>query len=227
MAQPPVAEGAGCTSERTAADAGCEPRGIGPARRNRGVSARGKSQDWPLVGLRSGKILKLRGWVRRCPRRQGYICLPLKLCRARAEDPCGEGGKPTIRLRHSKRSVHCTAEICIHLQQQVPDQMNSREGRAAERCRSPFAAEQCDHRGYTRRYSKVSPSTFGLFRVEPFPLTRPSLPLFPPFGTGREGGANEECKSTSGIRVQPNCRGGISPPLLDARGRLHCEHSHG
>jgi hypothetical protein len=54
------------------------------------------------MGLRSENILKLRGWVRRCPRRQGYICLPLKLCRARAEDPCGEGGNPTIRLRQSK-----------------------------------------------------------------------------------------------------------------------------
>jgi hypothetical protein len=102
LAQLSVAEAGYCTSRRTAADAGCEPRGIGPARRNRGVSARGRSQDRPLVGLRSGKILMLRGWARRCPRRQGYICLPLKLCRARAEDPCGEGGNPTIRLRQSK-----------------------------------------------------------------------------------------------------------------------------
>ena len=102
LAQLPVAGAGCCTSERTAADAGCEPRGTGPARRNRDVSARGKSQDWPLVGLRSGKILKLRGWVRRCPRRQGYICLRLKLRRARAEDPCGEGSNLTIRLRQSE-----------------------------------------------------------------------------------------------------------------------------
>src|SRR6266404_7834376 len=79
------------------------PRGAGLARGEVGRQRPRKSLDWPLMGLRSGKILKLRVWVRRCPRRQGYICLPLKLCRARAEDPCGEGGKPTIRLRHSKR----------------------------------------------------------------------------------------------------------------------------
>jgi hypothetical protein len=54
------------------------------------------------MGLRSGKILKLRVWVRRYPRRQSYICLRLKLRRARAEDPCGEGGNPTIRLRQLK-----------------------------------------------------------------------------------------------------------------------------
>jgi hypothetical protein len=29
--------------------------------------------------------------VRRCPRRQGQVCLPLKLRGTRAEDPCGEG----------------------------------------------------------------------------------------------------------------------------------------
>jgi hypothetical protein len=40
---------------------------------------------------------KAAGLVRRCTRRH----LPLKLCRARAEDPCGEGGSPTIRLRQS------------------------------------------------------------------------------------------------------------------------------
>jgi hypothetical protein len=87
---------------RTAAGAVCGPGELGWREESEGRQRPRKSQDWPHMGLRSGKILKLRGWVRRCPRRQGYICLPLKLCRARAEDPCGEGGNPTIRLRQSK-----------------------------------------------------------------------------------------------------------------------------
>jgi hypothetical protein len=98
LAQPLVAEAVGCTSERTATDAGCEPRGTGSARSNKGVSARRGMRTRPSRGLlQRGEVLELHGWVRRCPRRQGHICLPLKLCGARAEDPCGEGGNPTSR----------------------------------------------------------------------------------------------------------------------------------
>jgi hypothetical protein len=62
------------------------------------------------MGLRSGKILKLHGWVRRCPRRQGYICLPLKLQRARAEDPCGELARIDIQ-RSSKQDDNAEGRL--------------------------------------------------------------------------------------------------------------------
>jgi hypothetical protein len=80
----------------------CEPRGTEPAWEERDVSVRGRSGIGPSWGSAAGTSLKLQGWARRSPRRQGQNCLPLKFCETCAEDPCGEGGNLTIRLRQSK-----------------------------------------------------------------------------------------------------------------------------
>src|SRR6202022_1342232 len=65
-------------------------RGIGPARRNRGVCARGKNQDWPFVGAPQRQNPNATWLGTTMPSSSGLYLSSAQALRARAEDPCGE-----------------------------------------------------------------------------------------------------------------------------------------
>src|SRR6185437_7649308 len=75
----PVAEAVGCTKWENRSRCGMKAHGSWAGVGEQAVSARGRRSGFAPRGAPQRGILKLRGWVRRCPRRQGYIRLPPKL----------------------------------------------------------------------------------------------------------------------------------------------------